>query len=145
MKFVTKFFTDCIETVVRKVLADEQFKSMVGESVKTQFDNLDYGRLAEELHERDVINYRELAKHVDADEIAQNVDTGEIENKVVEQIDMDSVTQGVVDAIDTDDIAEQVREHIEIDYSEIEIDYQALGRALVDLAATRRYYQLGGR
>jgi hypothetical protein len=126
---MTKWLSSLIESAVRKVLAEDQFKSLVASSFQ-----IDYQKLAEELHERDGINYRELAEYVDEEEIAQHVDTTDIESKVIELIDTDSIVDNVANEIDTDEIADRIKDDVVIDYGEIDIDYEQLGRSLVELA-----------
>jgi hypothetical protein len=139
MKFITKWFSGLIETAVRKAIAEDQFVSAwIDETVKahTSAANIDYDELANALIQ-DGLDYNQIAENISLSDLSDEFDTSEIENKVAEEIETDDIVQKVVDSIDTDDIADQVKENIEIDYSEIEIDYQALGRALVELAASR--------
>ncbi len=139
MDFITKWVSELVETAVRKVLAEDQFKAMVAETVTAQMANLqvDHDELANALIQ-DGLDYNQIAENISLSDLSDEFDTSEIENKVAEEIDTNDIVQKVVDSIDTDDIADQVKDNIEIDYSEIEIDYQALGRALVELAAIRR-------
>lgn len=132
MSFFTKWVSELVETAVRKALAEDNFKAMVTETVSKQLANLevDHDDLANALIQNG-LDYHQIADSISISDLVEEFDTSDIENQVAEKIDMDDITQSVVDSIDTDDIAGK----IEIDYSEIEIDYEALGRALVDLAA----------
>ena len=139
MKFITKWFSGLIETAVRKAIAEDQFvAAWIDETVKAQIANVqvDHDELANALIQNG-LDYNQIADNISLSDLSEEFDTSEIENRVAEEIETDDIVQKVVDSIDTDDIADQVKENIDIDYSEIEIDYQALGRALVELAAAR--------
>jgi hypothetical protein len=140
-----QWFKNLIEDSVRKAVAAqvheavttavaEQVKAaMVSVAEKVENVEIDYDDLANSLISSG-LDYNQIASNIELGDLVSEFDTSDIENRVVEQVDMDDVVQGVVDAIDTDDIAERVKENIEIDYSDIEIDYAALGRALVEMA-----------
>jgi hypothetical protein len=144
-----QWFKNLIEDSVRKVVAEQLAstkKSLleaqakldemsVSMADKIQNVEIDYDDLANSLISNG-LDYNEIASYIELGDLVSEFDTSDIENRVVEQVDMDDVVQGVVNAIDTDDIAEKVKDEIEIDYSEIEIDYAALGRALVEMART---------
>lgn len=130
--------------------ADSPLRSVIVESMLARVgEHLDYDQLATALHENS-FDYAQLAQHIEASEIANEFDASDIAEQLKDEIDMDELARDVVNEIDTDEITEKVAEQIdkdeiardivsdfELDYSEFEIDYAALGRALVDLAVNR--------
>jgi uncharacterized membrane protein YheB (UPF0754 family) len=142
IKWIKSLIEDSVRNAVAEQVKDavatavaEQIKTaMVSVAEKVENVEIDYDDLANSLISSG-LDYHQIASNIELGDLAAEIDTSDIENRVVEQVDMDEVVQGVVDAIDTDDIAEKVKDNIEIDYSEIEIDYAQLGKALVALVA----------
>ena len=141
-----KWIKSLIEDSVRKVVA-EQVKDAIA-TATAQLDEMsvsmaekvanyeiDYDDLANSLIANG-LDYNQIASNIELSDLVAEFDTGEIEEKVSQKVDMDDIVQCVVDAVDHDDIADKIKDDIEIDYSEIEIDYAALGRALVEMART---------
>jgi len=130
---VRKAVTAQVHEAVTTAVAEQVKAAMVSVAEKVENVEIDYDDLANSLISNG-LDYNQIASNIELSDLASEFDTGDIENRVVEQVDIDDVVQGVVDAIDTDDIAERVKDNVEIDYSEIEIDYSALGRTLVEMA-----------
>jgi hypothetical protein len=130
---VRKAVTAQVHEAVTTAVAEQIKAAMVSVAEKVENVEIDYDDLANSLISNG-LDYNQIASNIELSDLVSEFDTSDIENRVVEQVDMDDVVQGVVDAIDTDDIAERVKDNVEIDYSEIEIDYSALGRALVEMA-----------
>lgn len=130
---VRKAVTAQVHEAVTTAVAEQMKAAMVSVAEKVENVEIDYDDLANSLISHG-LDYNQIASNIELSDLVSEFDTSDIENRVVEQVDMDDVVQGVVDAIDTDDIAERVKDNVEIDYSEIEIDYSALGRALVEMA-----------
>jgi len=130
---VRKAVTAQVHEAVTTAVAEQMKAAMVSVAEKVENVEIDYDDLANSLISNG-LDYNQIASNIELSDLVSEFDTSDIENRVVEQVDMDDVVQGVVDAIDTDDIAERVKDNVEIDYSLIEIDYSALGRALVEMA-----------
>lgn len=142
-----QWFKNLIEDSVRKAVAAqvheavttavaEQVKAaMVSVAEKVENVEIDYDDLANSLISSG-LDYNQIASNIELGDLAAEFDTDEIEEKIAQKVDMDDIVQCVADAVDHDDIAEKIKDEIEIDYSEIEIDYAALGRALVEMVRT---------
>lgn len=141
-----KWIKSLIEDSVRKVVA-EQVKDAI-ETATAQLDEMSVS-MADKIHNFEIdyddlansliangLDYHQITSNIELSDLVAEFDTGEIEEKVSQKVDMDDIVQCVVDAVDHDDIADKIKDNIEIDYSEIEIDYAALGRALVEMART---------
>lgn len=134
------------DQVVAQVLANEELRQQLS---KLTAETVDYDQLASSLHETGLdyhrlaegISVSDIASEFDASDIAESlkdeIDFDEIAQKVVDEIDQDEVATKVAENIDHDDIAREIRENFEFDYSELEIDYAALGRELVSMASRR--------
>jgi hypothetical protein len=130
---VRKAVTAQVHEAVTTAVAEQVKAAMVSVAEKVENVEIDYDDLANSLISNG-LDYNQIASNIELSDLVSEFDTSDIENRVVEQVDIDDVVQGVVDSIDTDDIAERVKDNVEIDYSLIEIDYSALGRALVEMA-----------
>ena len=141
-----KWIKSLIEDSVRKVVA-EQVKDAIATATahldemsvsmadKIHNFEIDYDDLANSLIANG-LDYNQIASNIELSDLVAEFDTDEIEEKVSQKVDMDNIVDCVVDAVDHDDIADKVKDNIEIDLSEIEINYAALGRALVEMART---------
>jgi len=145
-----KFIKKMIEDSVRNVVAEQVAQALT--DVQTRLDktsvalvenvqarlvkavDIDYDELANSLIASG-LDYNQIADNIELSDLASEFDSDDVANKVAEDIDTDDIVRQVVDDIDIDDIAERVKDNIEIDYSEIEIDYEELGKALVAMCA----------
>jgi hypothetical protein len=136
-KFIKKMIEDSVRNVVAEqvayALTDVQARldeTSVALAEKVKADDIDYDELANSLIAAG-LDYNQIADNIELSDLASEFDSDDVASKVAEDIDTDDIVRQVVDDIDTDDIAERVKDNIEIDYSEIEIDYEELGKALV--------------
>ena len=145
IKWIKSLIEDSVRKVVAEQLASTKESLMAAQSTldemsvsvadRIQNIEIDYDELANSLISNG-LDYSEIASNIELSDLVAEFDTDNIEEQIAQKVDMDDVVQCVVDAVDTDDIADKVKDEIEIDYSEIEIDYAALGRALVEMART---------
>lgn len=129
---IRKAVSEQVNLAVNLAVADQVKAAMVSVAEKVEQVEIDYDDLASSLLSTG-LDYHQIAEHIDLSDLISEFDTDEVVSKVSNEIDTDDIVQRVVDDVDSDDIAERVRENIEIDYSEIEIDYAELGKALVAL------------
>lgn len=143
IKWIKSLIEDSVRNAVAEQVKDavatavaEQVKTaMVAVAEKVENVEIDYDDLANSLISSG-LDYNQIASNIELSDLVAEFDTDEIEEKISQKVDMDDIVQCVVDAVDHDDIADKIKDDIEIDYSEIEIDYAALGRALVEMART---------
>jgi len=145
IKWIKSLIEDSVRKVVAEQLASTKESLMAAQSTldemsvsvadRIQNIEIDYDELANSLISNG-LDYSEIASNIELSDLVAEFDTDNIEEQIAQKVDMDDVVQCVVDAVDTDDIADKVKDEIEIDYSKIEIDYAALGRALVEMART---------
>lgn len=143
IKWIKSLIEDSVRNAVAEQVKDavatavaEQVKTaMVAVAEKVENVEIDYDDLANSLISSG-LDYNQIASNIELSDLVAEFDTDEIEEKISQKVDMDDIVQCVVDAVDHDDIADKIKDDIEIDYSDIEIDYAALGRALVEMART---------
>ncbi len=132
-KMIEDSVRDVVTVQVASALTDVQARldeTSVALAEKVKAVDIDYDELANSLIAAG-LDYNQIADNIELSDLASEFDTSDIVRDVASEIDTDDIVRQVVDDIDTDDIAERVRDNVEIDYSEIEIDYEQLGKALV--------------
>lgn len=124
------WFSGWVEKIVERVV-DARMAAL--DSAKPE---IDYDQLASSLHENG-LDYAQIASNIQMSDLADEISTESIEDKVVEKIDLDEVAQRVGNEVDMGEISEHVKDNFEFDYSEFDIDYSSLANEvdLSDLAS----------
>jgi len=117
---MTGFFTNWITKIVDKAVAAR---------FDTAKQEIDYDELAQALISGG-LDYHRIAESVELSDLADEINTDDLEQRIAEKVDIDDVIEKVADNIDTGDVAERVKEDFELDYSEFDIDYPTLANEM---------------
>lgn len=130
---------DIINAVAEKIdISDEKIVAAMNIDRRDLVSFLDYEEIAGQL------DLRRLAREIDADDVANALDAQSIASEIklddlAYHLDDDAIAQKVADICEISDetVAEKVAENVDMGdlADKIELDYEALGRALVRLAA----------
>ena len=114
-----RWFSGWVEKIVARVV-DARMAAL--DSTKPE---IDYDQLATALHENS-LDYAQIASNIQMSDLADEISTDSIEDRVIEKMDLDEVARRAAENVDAGDVADHVKDNFEFDYSEFDIDYSSL-------------------
>jgi hypothetical protein len=126
------FFANWIEKIVDRVVAsrvDAINEAVVTKTMAAVKDIIDYDALSQCLISNG-LDYHQIAEGVDLSDLADEINTDDLEQQIVDRVDTDTIVEKVAENIDNDDIASHVTDNFEMDYTQFDIDYCALAEEI---------------